>query len=177
MTPTRARPRGLLALALAALLGGCFDDMTQQPKVQTYRSTDAFPDRRSARLPPNGTVARDDLARDAAFATPPPVTPALLARGRQRFDINCSPCHGRDGYGEGIVVQRGFPVPPSYHIPRLRAAPARHFLDVITNGYGVMYSYASRVEPADRWAIIAYIRALQASQDKALVTARAGGGS
>jgi mono/diheme cytochrome c family protein len=89
---------------------------------------------------------------------------ALLARGRERYDIYCSPCHGFSGHGDGMIVQRGFPTPPSYHSARLRSADAQHFFDVITHGYGVMYSYAARVEPRDRWAIIAYIRALQQSQ-------------
>src|SRR5438067_9614077 len=96
---------------------------------------------------------------------PVSLTPQLLARGRERYDIYCSMCHGRTGNGNGMIVQRGFPVPPSYHIDRLRNAPIGHFYDVITNGYGVMYSYAARVEPADRWAIAAYIRALQLSHD------------
>src|SRR5205823_15043450 len=89
-------------------------------------------------------------------------------RGRQRFEINCSPCHGRTGQGNGMIVQRGFPAPPSYHIDRLRQAPVGHFYDVITQGYGIMYSYAERVAPADRWAIAAYIRALQLSQHATL---------
>jgi mono/diheme cytochrome c family protein len=89
------------------------------------------------------------------------VTAALLKRGRERFDIYCSPCHGLDGRGDGMVVTRGFPRPPSYFEPRLLAAPATTFYDAITKGYGVMYSYAARVEPRDRWAIVAYIRALQ----------------
>jgi mono/diheme cytochrome c family protein len=93
---------------------------------------------------------------------------ALLERGRQRFDINCSPCHGRTGEGNGMIVQRGFPRPPSYFSERLRNASDRHFYDVITHGYGAMYSYADRVEPADRWAIVAYIRALQASASASL---------
>ena len=88
----------------------------------------------------------------------------MLERGQERFDIYCSPCHGRTGEGNGMIVQRGFPAPPSYHIERLRKAPVGHFFDVITQGYGVMYSYAQRVEPEDRWAIAAYIRALQLSQ-------------
>lgn len=92
------------------------------------------------------------------------ITRAVLERGRQRFEIFCSPCHGRDGYGRGIIVQRGLRTPPSFHSDRLRAAPPEHFYSVITDGYGAMYSYASRVEPADRWAIAAYIQALQTSQ-------------
>ena len=92
----------------------------------------------------------------------------LLARGQERYGIYCSPCHGLSGNGDGMIVRRGFPAPPSYHSARLRAAPAKHFFDVITNGYGVMYSYAARVEPRDRWAIVAYIRALQESRNAKL---------
>jgi mono/diheme cytochrome c family protein len=99
---------------------------------------------------------------------PMQITSQVLDRGRERYDIYCSPCHGATGDGKGIVVRRGFPAPPSYHIPRLRNAPAGHFFDVMTRGYGVMYSYASRVTPEDRWAITAYIRALQLSQDATL---------
>src|SRR6185312_14393767 len=107
---------------------------------------------------------RDEYAQ----ANPYPVTASLLARGRQRFDIYCAPCHGALGDGDGYIVRRGFPSPPSYHIARLRNAPDRYFVDVMTNGYGLMYSYADRVSPADRWAIVAYIRALQASQHAAV---------
>jgi mono/diheme cytochrome c family protein len=96
---------------------------------------------------------------------PQAVTHEQLQRGRERFDIYCSVCHGRTGDGKGMIVQRGFPAPPSYHTARLRTAPIGHFYDVITNGYGVMYSYAARVEPADRWAIAEYIRALQLAQN------------
>jgi mono/diheme cytochrome c family protein len=92
------------------------------------------------------------------------VTADLVATGREQFEINCSVCHGRDGYGEGMIVQRGFPQPPSFHIDRLRNAPVGHFFQVITSGYGVMYPFGSRIAPADRWAIISYIRALQFSQ-------------
>lgn len=110
------------------------------------------------------------LAPNAAASAPPPVserpavTPGLLARGRERYQIYCLPCHGALGNGQGVVPSRGFPAPPSYHLPRLRNAPDAHFYAVMTAGYGVMYSYASRVAPADRWAIVAYIRALQLSQ-------------
>jgi mono/diheme cytochrome c family protein len=93
-----------------------------------------------------------------------PITPKLLARGRERFDIYCAPCHGYAGRGDGMVARRGFPHPPSYHIDRLREAPDMHFIDVMTHGYGVMYPYADRISRADRWAIVAYIRALQLSQ-------------
>jgi mono/diheme cytochrome c family protein len=111
-------------------------------------------------LPPPDTVARDDKPVPI-----PKVSLALLERGRQRFDIYCAPCHSRIGDGRGMIVQRGFPAPPSYYIDRLRKAPIAHFYDVITHGYGAMFPYADRVAPADRWAIIAYIRALQASTD------------
>src|ERR1051325_11408780 len=129
-------------------------------------------------LPPvvPNTVARGHLNSDEAFYTgkigtnlvetfPFPITRAVLERGRERFDIYCSPCHGCTGEGNGMIVQRGFPLPPSYHIDRLRQAPVGHFFDVITRGYGVMYSHAQRVEPADRWAIAAYIRVLQQSHN------------
>ena len=122
------------------------------------------------------TVARGHLNEDGAFYTgkigtnlaiefPFPITREVLARGRERFDIYCAPCHGRTGEGNGMIVQRGFPVPPSFHIDRLREAPVGHFVDAITRGYGIMYSYAARVAPADRWAIAAYIRALQLSRE------------
>jgi mono/diheme cytochrome c family protein len=101
---------------------------------------------------------------ESAQANPYPVTMQLLERGRERFDIYCAPCHSPVGDGDGMVARRGFPHPPSYHIARLRQAPDRHFYDVMTNGYGIMYSYADRVAPDDRWAIVAYIRALQRSQ-------------
>jgi mono/diheme cytochrome c family protein len=100
-------------------------------------------------------------------APAPPLTLALLQRGQERFRIDCTPCHSELGDGNGMVVQRGFPHPPSYHIDRLRQAPTQHFYDVITNGHGAMYSFAGRVAPDDRWAIAAYIRALQLSQHSA----------
>ena len=98
------------------------------------------------------------------YANPLPVTMALLQRGRERFDISCAPCHGRAGNGDGMIARRGFPAPPSYHTERLRNAPDSHFYQVISDGYGVMYPYADRIDPHDRWAIVAYIRALQLSQ-------------
>jgi cytochrome c len=99
---------------------------------------------------------------------PFPITHEDLERGRQRYNIYCTPCHDYTGSGRGMIVQRGFPTPPSYHIDRLRQAPVGHFFDVMTNGYGSMYSYASRIEPEDRWRIAAYIRALQLSQHASL---------
>lgn len=148
-------------ILLALLLSGCDLSMTQQNKYDTYTPATLWSDGTSARPLPAHTVAQGDLARDQAAKSPPPVTPALLARGRERFGIYCTPCHGLAGDGDGMIVHRGFPAPPSYHEPRLLAAPASHFYDVITHGYGEMFSYADRVDPHNRWAIIAYIRALQ----------------
>jgi mono/diheme cytochrome c family protein len=163
-----SRPADLFVLAILGLsaCNGPVQDpaMRDQKRYDTFESAKLWPDGTAARPLPEGVVAQGDLARAAAVANPLPVTPQLLARGRERYDIFCSPCHGLDGGGDGMVVRRGFPKPPSYHTERLRSAPARHFFDVITNGYGVMYSYASRVPPEDRWAIVAYIRALQLSQ-------------
>jgi len=124
-------------------------------------------------VPPAGpALPLDAQGRDLAqgevgqrsYANPLSITAALLARGRQRFDIYCAPCHGRAGDGQGMIVMRGFPAPPSYHTDKLRRAPDSHFYQVISDGYGVMYPYADRVAPRDRWAIVAYIRALQLSQ-------------
>lgn len=149
-----------LALLCTLSAAGC-DNMANQPKVNPYEvysgASNPLPPTRN----PPGTVARGQEFEPP----PPPVTMALLERGRQRFNIDCSVCHGFAGNADGMVVQRGFPAPPSYHIDRLRKAPIQHYYDVITNGYGVMYSYAQRVSPEDRWAIIAYIRALQAAED------------
>ena len=156
--------RAATIAALALLLAGCDVSMTQQRKYTTYAPARLWSDGTSARPLPAGVVAQGDGARFAAAQTPPPVSAALLARGRERFDAFCSPCHGLAGDGDGVVVAHGFPRPPSYHIDRLLAAPAQHFYDVITRGYGVMYSYADRVDPHDRWAIAAYIRALQLSR-------------
>ena len=122
--------------------------------------------------PPGPALPLDDqgqpLPRGQAggkdYPNPLPITAALLQRGRERFDIYCAPCHGRSGYGDGMIVRRGFPAPPSYHTAHLRNAPDSHFYQVISDGYGVMYPYAGRVSPHDRWAIVAYIRALQLSQ-------------
>ena len=150
------------------LLAACKQEMAQQRRLDTYERSSLWPDGTTARPLPEGVVARGDLARDAAVATPPEVTPALLARGQERYGIYCAPCHGATGDGDGMIPRRGFPHPPSYHTARLRAAPAPYVFDVITRGYGVMYGYAARVEPADRWAIIAYIRALQLSRSVAL---------
>ena len=160
----RATARLMMIVASASLLAGCGLSMTEQRKLTTYSSTALWPDGTTARPLPSGVVAQGEVERAAAAKTPPPVTEALLARGRERFDIFCAPCHGLAGDGDGVIVMHGFPAPPSYHINRLLAAPAQHFYDVMTNGYGVMFSYADRVPPHDRWAIAAYIRALQLSR-------------
>lgn len=163
-------------LAVLASSGGCRLDMHDQPRYKPLAESDFFGDGRSARPVVENTVARGQLRNDEHFfegkvdglpaaTLPMELTPELLERGRQRFEIFCSPCHGHAGYGDGMVVQRGLRPPPSFHIDRLRNSPPGHFFDVITNGFGAMYSYASRVEPRDRWAVIAYIRALQLSQN------------
>lgn len=144
--------RRALLVAVLLLLGSC-DYMRNQEKAKAY-SADA-----NSVQPADGIVQWQDKP-----AAAPPLTLALLQRGQQRFRIYCTPCHSELGDGNGMVVQRGFPNPPSYHIARLRDAPTQHFYDVITHGHGVMYSFAARVAPADRWAIAAYIRALQLSQ-------------
>jgi cytochrome c553 len=174
---SRAGLRGLACLGAAAmLLSGCRMDMHIQPKYLPYEPTDFFADGRSERQPIPGTVARGQLRTDELFYTgkvngveadqfPFPITRADLERGRERFNIYCTPCHDYTGTGNGMVVQRGFPQPPSYHTQRLREAPVGHFYGVITDGFGAMYSYAARIEPADRWRIAAYIRVLQMSQN------------
>jgi mono/diheme cytochrome c family protein len=154
----------MTVMACASLLAGCGRSMTEQRKLTTYSPTALWPDGTSARPLPADVVAQGDVERAATAKNPPVVTEALLARGRGRFDIFCAPCHGLAGDGDGVIVNHGFPAPPSYHIDRLLAAPAQHFYDVITDGYGVMFSYADRVQPHDRWAIAAYIRALQLSR-------------
>jgi mono/diheme cytochrome c family protein len=169
-----------ISAALLLVFAGCRPDMYNQPRYKTYAADDFFSDGASARPLPLHTVARGHADLDTEYfegktddgklveALPQAVTRAMLERGRQRFDIYCAVCHGRTGEGNGMIVQRGFPAPPSYHTERLRTAPLGHFYDVITNGYGVMYSYAARVEPPDRWAIAAYIRALQLAQNATL---------
>ncbi|MGI8891649.1 MAG: c-type cytochrome [Chthoniobacterales bacterium] len=162
-------------VAIVIIFGACRQDMYNQPKAKVYSETEFFADGSSARPLPAHAVKFHEARESQAFFTgmkdgvlvakmPVNVTPVLLQRGRQRYEIYCSVCHGAAGDGNGEIVRRGFPAPPTYHNERLRNAPIGHFYDVITNGYGVMYSYASRVEPGDRWAIAAYIRVLQLSQ-------------
>ncbi len=148
----------------ALVLASCDLSMKEQPKYPPYAPSSLWADGTSARPIAAGTVAQGDIARKAMQKNPPEVTAALLRRGQDRFDTYCSPCHGLSGYGDGMVVQRGFPPPPSYHIDRLRQMDGQYFFDVQTKGFGVMYSYADRVSVEDRWAIAAYIKALQLSQ-------------
>lgn len=155
--------RGALLLLLLGALFGC-DDMANQPRADAQQASRFFPDGKVNQAPPVGTVARGDLAREAVLAERPALTVELMQRGRERFEIFCSPCHGVAADGNGTVVNRGFPRPPDLAEPRLIAAPDQHFMDVIAHGYGQMYSYAARVQPADRWAIVGYIRALQFSR-------------
>ncbi len=172
---TMSRSKAAL-LGFAALLCGCRSDMQNSPKAKTLRPSRFFDDRMTARQLVAGTVPATGLADDellyngtmngkVATVFPFPITREVLERGRDRFDIYCSPCHGRLGNGDGMIVRRGFRPPPSYHIDRLRKAPVGHFYEVITHGFGSMYDYADRVAPRDRWAIVAYIRALQLSQN------------
>lgn len=166
---------GIGCLAMVTFLFGCRLDMHIQPKYLPYEPTSFFADGRSERQPVPGTVARGHLRLDELFYTgrengvvankfPFPITRADLDRGRERYNIYCTPCHDYTGSGRGMIVQRGFPQPPSYHIQRLREAPVGHFFEVMTDGFGAMYSYAARVDPADRWRIAAYIRVLQLSE-------------
>jgi mono/diheme cytochrome c family protein len=157
-----------LIIIVCAALAGCGQNMTDQPKYDQYEPAPLFRNGRVLQGPVAGTVARGDLDRANAATEKPPLTPALLARGREQFDVFCAPCHSRTGDGDGMIVRRGMPRPPSLHIDRLRAAPDQHFFAVITEGYGAMYSHAARVAPKDRWAIVAYIRALQLSQNATL---------
>ena len=151
--------------------------MHDQPRMKPLRRSDFFTDQREGRPLVAGTVARGQLIEDTYFMTgmerpnepgnrlPFPLTPDVLRRGQERFDIYCSPCHSRIGDGNGMIVQRGYRHPPSFHGDSLRIAPLGHFFDVMTNGFGAMPDYAQQISPADRWAIATYIRALQFSQN------------
>jgi mono/diheme cytochrome c family protein len=171
------RALALVGVAAAAFVNmGCRQDMHDQPRYKTLGYTNFFQDGRESRPIPPNAVALGYLDQNEAFYQgkevgvdidyfPIPVTAELIERGHVRFDIYCSPCHGRVGNGLGMIVRRGLKQPPSYHIERLRNAPVGHFYDVITNGYGAMLNYAAQIQPRDRWAIISYIRALQYSQN------------
>lgn len=161
-------------LALGAFASGCRQDMHDQPKYQPLEESAFFGDAQASRPTVEGTVARGHLDEDTLLYTgkvdgadalmfPFPVTEQVMARGQERFNVYCSPCHGESGLGDGMIVRRGYRRPPSYAEDRLREAPIGHFFDVITNGFGAMPDYAAQVRPTDRWAIAAYIRALQLS--------------
>ncbi len=165
------------ALASIALLPSCRIDMHVQPRQNPLSRSDFFTDQRSERPPVEGTVARGQLHEDTYLYTgktgnnpgnymPFPVTKEVLERGRERYNIYCSPCHSQLGDGNGFIPSRGFArKPPSFHIARLQKAPLGYFYDVMTNGFGIMPDYASQIPPEDRWKIVAYIRALQLSQN------------
>lgn len=165
----------LAGLVLLLVLPACRQDMHDQPKYKPYRLSEFFDDRRDMRPRLAGTVARGHLDADPLMYTgkvgdqfapelPMPLSAALLDRGQDRYDIYCTPCHDRTGGGEGMIVQRGYRRPTSFHDPRLRGMPVGYFFDVATNGFGVMPSYAAQIPTEDRWAIAAYVRALQLSQ-------------
>ena len=170
--------RRLVAACLLVVAAGCRQDMHNQPKAIPLRESMFFkntPNTSSARPLVEGTVARGTLQDDAAFFTgksgttvldalPFPLTAEVLDRGQQRFNIYCTPCHGLSGEGDGMIVRRGYRQPPSFHLNRLRDVPIGHFYDVMTNGFGAMPDYRAQVAPRDRWAIAAYVRALQLSQ-------------
>jgi mono/diheme cytochrome c family protein len=165
-----------LSLAAMLILAGCRQDMHDQPKFFPQRGTDFYADGRSARPQVDNTVARGQMHGDAYFYTgmingaegntyPFPVTMDVLQRGQERYNVYCSPCHSRVGNGQGMIVERGYLPAGNYHTERLRNAPLGHFFSVMTNGYGVMPDYAVQLNPADRWAVVAYIKALQLSQN------------
>ena len=172
--PTRAAGLAFLLSAFCLLLS-CRQRMSVQPKYDPLEPSDFFADGMSARPRIPGTVARGELALTGFLATgkingqdgdgfPFPVTMQLMNRGQERFNIYCSECHGKLGDGNGMIPSRGYRRPPSYHTDTLRAAKTGHFFDVMTNGFGAMPSYSAQVSVNDRWAIIAYIRALQLSE-------------
>lgn len=164
---------GVCALMLSVLAGGCQirQDMADQPKNKPLSPSPFFDDGRSERPLLENTVARGSIADDELFlpkesnAFPLPLTPELLKRGQERYKIFCTPCHGLQGDGNGMVAMRGMKHPPSYHDLRLRQAPNGYIYDVITNGFGAMLGYSAQIPPADRWAIVAYVRALQLSRN------------
>jgi Cytochrome C oxidase, cbb3-type, subunit III len=172
-----AMPRSLMvvcATALLSLASGCgslVQDMATQPKNRPLSPSDFFADGRSERPILENTVAHGTIADDELFVPkdsntfPLPVNAALLQRGQERFKIFCSPCHGLQGDGNGLVAMRGMKHPPSFHQDRLRQAPNGYFFDNITNGFGAMYGYSAQIPPRDRWAIISYVRALQLSRN------------
>jgi hypothetical protein len=176
----------IAVLFVVSITSACRLDMHVQPRENPLSQNDFFADGRSARPPVEGTVARGQLREDAYFYTgkignnpgdvmPFKVNKDILDRGRERYNIFCAPCHSRVGDGNGFVPSRGFSrKPPSFHIERLRKAPVGYFFDVTTNGFGIMPDYASQIPPDDRWAIVAYVRALQLSQNATMEDVPAG---
>ena len=169
----------LRVLTGLAVSTGCRQDMHDQPRFEPLEANAFFSDGRASRPLIKGTVARGYLRLDKHLYTgkvngelvatfPFPITEDVLKRGRERYNIFCAPCHDKTGSGNGMIVQRGFRPPPSFHIARLRGVPVGHFFDVMTSGLGAMYDYADQVSPRDRWAIAAYIRVLQRSQNTAI---------
>jgi mono/diheme cytochrome c family protein len=161
-------------VVIAVVSSACRQDMHDQPKYQPLERSTFFLDQQASRTPVAGTIARGELRGDSLLYTgkvdgqdalffPFRIDEAVMARGQQRFNIYCSPCHGQTGMGDGMVVRRGYRRPPSFADERLRQAPVGHFFDVMTNGFGAMPDYAAQITPADRWAIGAYVRALQLS--------------
>jgi len=174
LASSKKRALAFLALCALILLASCGPNMRDQAKCQPLEASSFFADGKCARDLPPDTVSRGSLQGDEAQAAgdvaqakefPFPITREVLSAGHLSYDTFCSPCHGLAGYGDGMIVQRGFPAPPSFHQQRLRDVPPGYIYSVITNGFGRMFSYASRVEPDERWAIVAYIRALQLSQN------------
>ena len=173
IAPPRSLVKALCGVACALLLAGCSlkQDMALQPKNRPLSPSDFFTDGRSERPLVENTVARGSLADDALFVAkdsnsfPLPVTQELLERGEGRYKIFCTPCHGLQGDGNGLVSMRGMKHPPTFHDNRLRQSPNGYFYDVITNGFGAMYGYSAQIPTRDRWAIVAYVRALQLSRN------------
>ena len=172
----RLQPVWVLVFITLMLTGCARLDMQDQPKYRPFRKSTFFGDERSARPQVAGTVGRGQLHEDnllfsgksgTVFADtfPVPVDEALLRRGQERYRIYCSPCHGLLGRGDGMVVRRGYRPPSSFHVERLRAQPAGYFFDAISHGFGAMPDYAAQIPVRDRWAIVAYVRALQLSQN------------
>ena len=175
------RVNGKVALGIVLMFGafGCRQDMHDQPRYKPLAESDFFGDRRSARPQVEGTVARGDLRENTPRNTgrtgnvlvstnPLPLSRALVQRGQDRYRIFCTPCHGYAGRGDGLIVQRGYRRPASFHDPRLQGEPDGYFFDVMTNGFGAMPDYAAQISVDDRWAIVAYVRALQLSENATL---------